>query len=144
MQQTIHGRPMSIPDAQDQFLTFIDYNHLLSEQTGSNYYNFAYRLDTWQIWPICKGEHPEPNEEGYPCANPGIHATIDSVDDGDGEPFVAMLGPFELMRGDDIEWLYRTMTKSIASIMQFSMIHIHLLGYPCHEECGCNLASIEA
>ena len=43
-----------------------------------------------------------------------------------------MMGPFDLIRGDDPEVLYRQMVKSVKAVLATSSLHIHALGYPCH------------
>jgi len=48
-----------------------------------------------------------------------------------------MMGPFDLMRGSDPELLYRQMVKSVKAVLATSQLHIHALGYPCHDDCEC-------
>ena len=107
-------------DARKLFGKFVSFNQMLSDQTDeANYYGFNYRMDTWQLWADCDEEHLQSNNK------------LDRAE------FAIMMGPFDLIRGDDPEVLYRQMVKSVKAVLATSSLHIHALGYPCHDDCQC-------
>jgi hypothetical protein len=98
---------------------------------------FGYRLDTYQVWPTCDGEHEITPKRLFGCVNPGIVITVNPDDDPE-QPFVASLGPWELMRSDDLAHLYDLTVDTLAPAVMTASIHLHFLGYPCHECCECD------
>ena len=128
---------ISYEKARKLFGKFISFNQMLSDQVGTqNYYQFSYRLDTYQLWADCDEEHLPSSR--MLCAHAGLHMAIIESEGKLGEcEFAVMLGPFDLMRGDDPELMYRQMTKSVKAVMGTAQLHLHALGYPCHEECDC-------
>jgi hypothetical protein len=128
---------LSYEKARELFGKFISFNNMLSEQVDTeNYYGFSYRLDTYQLWADCDEDHL-PSSRTL-CAHAGLHiAIIESENKLERVEFGVMLGPFDLMRGDDPELLYRQMTKSVKTVMGTAQLHLHALGYPCHDDCEC-------
>ncbi len=124
-------------DARKLFGKFVSFNQMLSEQTDEdNYYGFSYRMDTWQLWADCEEEHLAASR--MLCAHAGLHmAVVPASSKLDRAEFAIMLGPFDLMRGDDPEVMYRQMVKSVKAVLATSSLHIHALGYPCHDDCEC-------
>lgn len=112
-------------EAERLFLGFLENADLIAPRVG-------YRIDTWQIWPTCDGNHTITPERPYGCTNPGIFITID---DDPREPFVAMLGPWELMRSSDLMALYVATITSLVPVVMTASFHLHLLGFPCHDAC---------
>ena len=124
-------------DARKLFGKFVSFNQMLSDQTDEvNYYGFNYRMDTWQLWADCDEEHLPTSR--MLCAHAGLHlAIVQSNNKLDRAEFAIMMGPFDLIRGDDPEVLYRQMVKSVKAVLATSSLHIHALGYPCHDDCQC-------
>jgi hypothetical protein len=129
---------ISYENARRLFGKFIAFNKMLSEQQGcENYYGFSYRMDTWQLWSDCDDQH-----SSFParmlCAHAGLHLAIrESERHLDKAEFAVMLGPFDLMSGDDPELLYRQMNHSVKAVLATAQLHIHALGWPCHDDCEC-------
>ena len=123
--------------ARKLFGKFVSFNKMLSDQTDDdNYYGFSYRMDTWQLWADCEEDHLPTSR--MLCSHAGLHmAIVPAMNKMDKSEFAVMMGPFDLMRGDDPEVLYRQMVKSIKAVMATSSLHIHALGYPCHDDCEC-------
>lgn len=123
--------------ARKLFGKFVSFNQMLSEQTDDdNYYGFSYRMDTWQLWANCNEEHLPTSR--MLCSHAGLHmAIVPAMTKVNKSEFAVMMGPFDLMRADDPEILYRQMVKSIKAVMATSSLHIHALGYPCHDDCEC-------
>jgi len=123
--------------ARLMFSKFVAFNQMLSEQQEvGNYYGFSYRFDTWQLWADCEEEHPLDRQTM--CAHSGLHMTIREAEkDSSKSEFAIMLGPFDLMSGDDPELLYRQMNHSVKAVLATAELHIHALGWPCHDECEC-------
>lgn len=111
--------------AEVQFLAFISEPHPTP---------FSYRLDTWQLWPECDGNHQASPQHPFGCINPGIVVTVNPDEDPE-QPFVATLGPWELMRSDDLAHLYDLTVDTLAPAVMTASLHLHLLGFPCHEDC---------
>ena len=123
--------------ARKLFGKLITFNAMLSEQNDDeNYYGFSYRLDTWQLWAECEEEHLP--QSRMLCSHAGLHmAIVPSQTKLDRAEFAIMMGCFDLMRGEDPELLYRQMVKSVKAVLSTASLHIHALGYPCHDECDC-------
>ena len=131
------GMAITPAEARRLFGKFIGFNKMLSEQQDvDNYYGFAYRMDTWQLWADCEEDHLPSSR--MLCAHGGLHMTIiDSVKHMDKREFAVMVGPFDLMTGDDPELLYRQMQASVKAVLATAQLHVHALGYPCHDDCEC-------
>ena len=131
------GMAITSDEARRLFGKFIGFNKMLSEQQDvNNYYGFAYRMDTWQLWADCEDEHLPSSR--MLCAHGGLHITIiDSAKHMDKCEFAVMVGPFDLMTGDDPELLYRQMQASVKAVLATAQLPIHALGYPCHDDCEC-------
>lgn len=129
--------PITHKNARRLFGKFVAFNQMLSEQQEvENYYGLSYRMDTWQMWSECDGDH-EPNSRTLCCHN-GLHMAIKDCERPLGQAeFAVMLGPFDLMVGDDPELLYRQMNNSVKAVLATAQLHIHALGWPCHDECEC-------
>ncbi len=129
---------ISYENARRLFGKFIAFNKMLSEQQEcDNYYGFSYRMDTWQLWSDCDDQH-----QSFPartlCSHAGLHLAIrESEKHLDKAEFAVMLGPFDLMSGDDPELLYRQMNHSVKAVLATAQLHIHALGWPCHDDCEC-------
>lgn len=109
---------------------------LSDQQECTNYYGFSYRMDTWQLWSDCDEEHLPSSR--MLCAHAGLHMSIRELDARPEEAeFAVMLGPFDLMTGDDPELLYRQMNHSVKAVLATAELHIHALGWPCHDDCEC-------
>ena len=128
---------MSPDEARKKFGKFIAFNKMLSDQTENpNYYGIAYRMDTFQLWADCDDDHLPRSR--MLCSHAGLHLSIVDCERELGKAeFAVMMGPFDLMRDDDPELLFRQMTKSVKAVLATSQLHIHALGYPCHEDCEC-------
>lgn len=128
---------MNEEECRKMFGKFISFNKFLSDQTDDdNYYGFSYRLDTWQLWADCDEEHLP--QSRMLCAHAGLHmAIVPHTRLLDKSEFAVMMGPFDLMRGKDPELLYRQMVRSVKAVLATSSLHIHALGYPCHDDCEC-------
>jgi hypothetical protein len=113
--------------AEEQFLTFVSQPHR---------YPFGYRLDTFQLWTLCDGSHRVTAEHRFGCINPGVHIEIDLFDPA--EPFVCSLGPWTLMTSADLPTLYEITVETIIPTVAAALIHLHTLGWPCHETCDCD------
>jgi hypothetical protein len=124
-------------DCRKMFGKFISFNKMLSDQTEEeNYYGISYRMDTYQLWAECSDEHLPSSR--MLCDHAGLHLTIVSHEHiSERAEFAIMMGPFDLMRGSDPELLYRQMVKSVKAVLATSQLHIHALGYPCHDDCEC-------
>lgn len=118
--------------ARDAFTAFV---------TQSHSHPYSYRLDTWQIWPTCDGKHRVTKKRPFGCVNPGIVIVID-VEDGEG-PFCAMLGPWPLMYSDDLEHLFDLTVETLAPAVMAASVHLHVLGFPCYEECSACCEDLE-
>ena len=129
--------PIAHKNARRLFGKFVAFNQMLSEQQEvDNYYGLSYRMDTWQMWSECDGDH-EPNSRTL-CHHSGLHLTIKDCKKPMGHAeFAVMLGPFDLMTGDDPELLYRQMNNSVKAVLATAQLHIHALGWPCHDDCQC-------
>ena len=69
------GMAITSDEARRLFGKFIGFNKMLSEQQDvNNYYGFAYRMDTWQLWADCEDEHLPSSR--MLCAHGGLHITI--------------------------------------------------------------------
>lgn len=124
-------------DCRKLFGKFISFNKMLSEQIAEdNYYGVEYRMDTWQLWAECDEEHLPSSR--MLCAHAGLHVAIVEADkSSDLAEFAVMVGPFDLIRDDDPEILFRQMRKSVKAVLATAQLHIHALGYPCHNDCEC-------
>lgn len=92
--------------------------------------SFGYRLDTWQAWPACDGEH---DESRFPrCSNPGLALELDSTEPA--YPFAIRLGPWVLLRGRAIEHTWEQLPR-VARALQYHEVHLHELTAPCHPSC---------
>ena len=64
-------------------------------------------------------------------------AIVEADKSSDLAEFAVMVGPFDLIRDDDPEILFRQMRKSGKAVVATAQLHIHALGYPCHNDCEC-------
>ena len=129
---------LSHDKARNLFGKFIAFNQMLStQQEVENFYGMSYRTDTWQMWANCEEEHLPSSR--MLCAHAGLHLAIqESEETPNTFQFAVMMGPFDLLTGDDPELLYRQMGGSVKAILGTAQLHIHALGWPCHEECQCD------
>ncbi len=135
---TYYSRMALAPEeARKRFGKFIAFNEMLSDQVEvENYYGMEYRTDTWQMWADCDDEHLQSSR--MLCAHAGLHVAIVEADkSSDLAEFAVMVGPFDLIRDDDPEILFRQMRKSVKAVLATAQLHIHALGYPCHNDCEC-------
>jgi hypothetical protein len=119
--------------AEQQFLAFVSLPH----ETP-----YGYRLDTYQLWPACDGNHMTSPERPFGCVNPGIVIGIDT--DDPEQPFIASLGPWELMRSDNLFHLYDLTVETLVPVVLTASLHLHVLGYPCHESCCCDEDTVDS
>jgi|TARA_Y100001951_G_C11293257_1_gene273721 hypothetical protein len=128
---------MTHEDCRKLFGKFISFNKMLSNQVDDeNYYGLSYRMDTFQLWAECPEQHLPSSR--MLCGHAGLHmAIVPDEHHYDKSEFAIMMGPFDLMRGSDPELLFRQMVKSVKAVMATSQLHIHALGYPCHDDCEC-------
>jgi hypothetical protein len=94
----------------------------------------GYRLDIQQLWVTCSGDHEITPERLFGCSNPGVVISID-MDDPE-QPFLASLGPWELMRSNSLVDLYETTVDTLIPTVLVATLHLHMFGVPCWEECS--------